>query len=75
MAISPPQTDFLSIPHASYHCYFEAPRTLVHYLLLPQLRLDHRRQRHHLHLVDHNLQVHPLQSRYVDIPLPSPISP
>ena len=72
MAISPSQTNFLSSPHASHNCHLEAPRSLVHYLLLPQLRLDHRRQRHHLHLADYNLQIYPLQSRYVDIPLPSP---
>ena len=65
MAKPPSQTELLSRPNASYRCYLEATRTPMYNLLLPQLCLDHRRERDCLHLADFNLQIHTLQSRYV----------
>ena len=65
MARPPSQTDFLSSPNASYHCHLEASRTHLYHIFLPQLRLDHWRQRNRLDLADHHLQIHTVQPRYV----------
>ena len=72
MARSPSQTDVPSSPNASRCCHLETSRALVYHLLLSQFCVDNRRQRNDLHLADYNLQIHPLQPRYVQIPLPAP---
>lgn len=72
MARAPSQTDFPPSLDAPCHRHLEASCPPVHHLLLPQFRLDHRRQRNHLNLAHHLLQIHPLQPRCVHSPPPFP---